>query len=195
VGRICIETYNREGEFVQSSVRVVPQTVPAASMLELCQDLRAAAEDNQAVTADGSAGPSRASLASISTTLQIVGMSAALAPVREAVKTYVVKPPTLMDVVMSGLQLKLQTQLRDTQPLATPWSAGLAIGQCCQSRFPVMLAGQPLFDCRLVAGPNVPPYHLTSGMLLFEAVHPQKTENRLTIRVLAAKRLGPRLEN
>jgi hypothetical protein len=72
----------------------------------------------------------------------------------------------------------------------SPWSLEAALIPRQEAQFPVSIAGQKVFDCRVVVGPPNPPYNLLGGVLLFEAVHPEDTTRRLTIRVLAAMRMG-----
>lgn len=187
VGRICIETYAHDGEFMQSSVRLIPQASRDASLMDLCQDLQSKSAD-----ADSNAPPAPAesikSMAVLAVTLQTIGLCGALEPIREAVREQVLKLPNVIDVILAGLRVRLETHMSPSEVLFMPWLGGGTLGPCEQSRFPVCLAGQPVFDCRLICGPTAPPYHLTAGMLLFEAVHPDKPRNRLTVRVLAAKK-------
>lgn len=195
VGRLCIETYDRDGAYVQSSVRSVPECAPIASLMQMCRDLvpkmSIAGASTDAPESENADNVSPNSLASLTVMMQTVGMCSALQPIRDAVREQVIKVPTLMDVILSGLNLRLEAKMPGTEIVVMPGLNGVFLGPCEQSHFPVCLAGQPLFDCRLISGPTAPPYHLTAGMLLFEAVHPEKPQNRLTVRVLAAKRLGP----
>jgi hypothetical protein len=187
VGRICIETFAQDGTFLQSSVRLAPRPAQLASLMEFCEDLQPVS-DEPGVKAAPASPEMIKSMATLAVTLQIIGSCGALEPIREAVREQVLNVPDLLDLILSGLKLKLETHMSPTEMLFMPWLAGGTLGPCEQSRFPVCLAGQTVFNCRMVSGSMVSPYHLTGGMLLLEAVHPDKPQNRLTVRVLAAKK-------
>jgi len=188
LGRILLETYDCDGNMLRSSVRTVPQFQPNASLLDLWRTF-AASNPTEDVTS-ASTGVTRETVAALLTTIQGMGCSRAIAPIRLAVRAAdVVKKPTVLDVLLNGLRLNLEAEPSDGEVVKMPWSLDAALCPRRETQFPVLLAGQKLFDCRMVVGPANPPYNLLGGVLLFEAVHPDKPSNRLTIRVLAAKRL------
>jgi hypothetical protein len=187
--RVCVETYDANGVFIRSSVRQVPQFAPTISLLDVCKLLRPGGspstpglEPKPSSASDGTAG--------MLIMLRAVTCAGALEPIRASLRKDIVKLPTLVDVLLNGLRINLETDVTDISMVMSPWSIEAALAPSYQSKFPVCLAGQKLFDCRMIVGPTKPPYQLTGGVLMLEAVHPEKPENRVMIRVLAAKRIA-----
>lgn len=190
-GRLMVETYDRDGVLLRSSVRVVPQFRANTSLFDICRIEPAIAESSAEPPpgSDPADHPLRAD-APLMMMLETLGCAQALAPIRDAVRHSVIKKPSLLGFVFNGLRLNVDAQIVESELVKSPWSSEAALAPRHEAQFPVSLAGQHLFDCRMVVGPSSPPYNLTGGVLLFEAVHPEDTQNRLTIRVLAAKRFG-----
>lgn len=190
--RVLIETFSDQGTLLRSSVRSVPQMCSNASLLDALMELQpsTAVSSTQSQDKGGTPQISRENLAGLMVMLQSMGASRALTPIRDAVRRDVVKKPSLIGMVLGGLRMRVDTEITETEAVASRWSPDAALTPRREAQFPVVLSGQKLFDCRLVVGPANPPYNLLGGVLLFEAVHPEKPDNRLTLRVLAAKRMG-----
>ena len=187
-GRLMVETYDRDGVLLRSSVRVVPQFRANASLFDICRSEPDAGADDSSCN-DSDNHPLRAD-APLMMMLETLGCAQALAPIREVVRHTVIKKPSILGFVFNGLRMNVDAQITESELVRSPWSPEAALTPRHEALFPVSLAGQHLFDCRMIVGPPDPPYNLTGGVLLLEAVHPEDTQNRLTIRVLAAKRLG-----
>jgi hypothetical protein len=187
--KVLIELYDRDGQFMRSSVRIVPQYRPTATLLDVWNMLhnqaghRGAAEDaGEGTDAGGTAG--------LMAMLHTLGSARSLRPIRDVVRQDVIKPPSIIGLLLAGLKLNLQADVSDCEVVTSPWSTDAELSPRQMARFPVAIDGQKLFDCRLIVGPPNPPYQLTAGVLMFEAVHPQKSDHRFTLRVLAAKRIA-----
>jgi hypothetical protein len=110
---------------------------------------------------------------------------------RDLVKREVVNVPSMLSILLAGLRPTLQTTLTTAHPLDFPWVFGRVNVPCYEADFAAYLAGTRFFDCRVIAGPSVPPCDLLGGLLVIEVAHPQRPENRLTVRVLASSRTQP----
>ncbi|MCI0677371.1 MAG: hypothetical protein L0Y42_16545 [Phycisphaerales bacterium] len=187
VGRVLVEIYDQQGTLLRSSVRLVPLGFPNASILDSCTR----SDFQESTTVEGQPQVNRQSIASLMATLQTLGTARALFPIRASVRDHdIFKKPSVLSVLLAGLQVHLQAHIVESEMVKSPWSLEAALIPRQEAQFPVSIAGQKVFDCRVVVGPPNPPYNLLGGVLLFEAVHPENTAKRLTIRVLAAKRMG-----
>ena len=184
--RVLIETFDREGTLLRSSVRSVPQMNRSANLFDVLMEMRAQIASDSAQDQDVPR-MSNDNLAGLMVMLQSMGCSRAIAPIREAVRRDVVRTPTVLGILLGGLRLKVEADITETELVGSPWSSDAALAPRREAQFPVAISGQKLFDCRMVVGPSNPPYNLLGGALLFEAAHPEKPDNRLTVRVLAAK--------
>jgi hypothetical protein len=178
VERILIETFDHEGVPLRTSVRSIPYVEPAASLM----DIWALPRDKPAVTRDSVAG--------MMMMLQTMSVSRAVRPIREAVRLDIIKRPKIIGLLLSGLRFTLEADFSQRATIRAPWGSETALTPRQEVTFPLSLTGQKLLDCRMVVGPAERPYNLIGGAMLFEAVHPDKPDNRLTVRVLAAKRAG-----
>jgi hypothetical protein len=124
-------------------------------------------------------------------TLQALGTTPPVAPIRDVVKDHIVQTPSLLTLLMTGLKPTATASMRFATHSVFPWALDRVQVPCYQAEFATYLAGERCFDCRVVAGPSVPPMHLLGGLLVIEAAHPQQPDNRLTIRVLASSRATP----
>ena len=111
----------------------------------------------------------------------------ALLPVREAVRSSVIRMPSLLDLILSGLRLRLEVEIANACPAHAVNPALGAPLWCAQSCFSLNIAGQRLADCRMILGPGDAPYDLLGGVRLLEAANPDHPDHRLTLRVLAGK--------
>jgi hypothetical protein len=127
------------------------------------------------------------SLAVVLIRLNTIATSRSVRPVALAVKDDVVRMPNVLEILASGFSRKLQLTVRES--LSQVHSPFVLMGSVPSSemRFQLRYAGQPLFDGRLLCRPPDPPFHLTGGLLVLEAVHPENPHNRLTVRVLASR--------
>jgi hypothetical protein len=184
VGKLLIETYDSQGTLLRCSLRTVPNSICGASLLNVlsgCEPLRDVPANGAGATVQGD------DVASMLTMMQLMGGSKALTPIRDSIRDQVVQKPSLIGIWINCLALNVQAKVEQCRMLQSPWTAGGMFAAREEAKFPVILAGQRLFDCRLIVGPTDPPYNLTAGALMFEAVHPEKKQNRLMICVLAAK--------
>jgi hypothetical protein len=195
--RIRIEAYDENGTFLSAWSRLAPDMFPESTLfkaLATLPEMGPVGQQPPAMLAAGS-DEQRAlrdeSFYSMVAALQALGTSPPLTPIRELVKEHVVEVPTLVSLLLSGLRPNLKTTLTTAQPLEFPWVLGRVMVPCYEADFATYLAGQRFFDCRVVAGPSVPPCDLIGGLLVIEAAHPEKPENRLTVRVLASSRSQP----
>jgi hypothetical protein len=177
VGRMRIELFDQDGELLRSSIRVMPQSCPTPSLQALCADFQA----NPDASADG--------VVTLMSTLLPMGTAKAMVPVQEKIRKNVIREPTILTFLLNGLRLKVDAAFTDSRPISLPWSQGVALAPMYMVEAPVNIAGQHVMNCRMLVGPPGSPYHLTAGVLLFEATHPDKPRNKLTIRLLAAQRV------
>lgn len=178
IAKLQVETFDEQGELLRSSMRTVPYSRCDATLLDVLR--------SDSVT-DVRGESSLSNLAGMVTLLELTGGSRALLPIGERIREHVLDEPNLIDFLLSGLRLRLETPIEQHQLVCAAWPSetGLIFSQ--EAAFPVTLAGRKLFDCRLVVGPAVPPYDLLAGTLLIEAVNPEHGENRLKICVLAGR--------
>lgn len=201
VGRVRVEAYDRNGKFLQSSVRIVPQSAPTPSLYETCHTLL---EMTSGVNVLKTSSPSDASvlpraelarisgdgLVTLTMALRSLGGARALTMIRDVVQKEVVREPSILGLLLRGLRINLHADFTEGHMETAPWSEEATISPRYRVKSPVYLSGQHLFDCQLLVGPPLPPYHLTAGVLQLEAVHPDKPQNRLTVQVLAAKHMN-----
>jgi hypothetical protein len=182
VNRVLIETFDQEGTLLRTSTRSVPQMSDSPSLLDLWREL---------AWPTGSLFGERTlandSVASMMMTLQALGTSGALRPIREAARKDIIKQPKILGLLLNGLRFTVEADFSRSELVKSINSSDDTIAPRYQIDFPVSLTGQRMFNCRLVCGPPTAPYHLLGGTLLFEAVHPDKPRNRLSVRVLAAQ--------
>jgi hypothetical protein len=96
--------------------------------------------------------------------------------------------PSIFAFLLTGLKPTVTASMSSATPSEFPWALEQVRVPCHQAEFSTLLAGERLFECRVVAGPSVPPMDLLGGILVIEAAHPVHTQNRLTMRVLASSR-------
>src|SRR5262245_34158485 len=110
--RILIETYDRDGTLMRSSVRSVPRMVSTANLFDVLMDMRASAHADAATTSDSQPPPvptiSTDNIAGLMVMLQSMGCSRAIAPIREAVRLNVLRKPSLVGILLGGLRLKVE---------------------------------------------------------------------------------------
>ena len=181
--KLLVETFDQKGKLLRSSLRTVPNLRSSCTVMDVLYGKsrpgpRAAGSD-ESISRDG--------MASMLTMIQLMGGSRALLPIRESVRDQIVQRPSLLRVLLNGLRLNVETRIDRCELVQTPWSTDAALAPRQDATFPVVLAGQRLFDCRVIVGPPQAPYNLTGGTLFFEAVHPEKPANRLSVWVLAAQ--------
>jgi hypothetical protein len=215
--RLRVETYDAKGEFVAAWSRLVPEIFPDASLYQALATLpepgplRALRQEpaashaeaprvslgaatDEAVEAAILLDPQRlrdCGLYEMVATLQALGTTPPVAPIRDVVKDHIVQVPSLLTLLMTGLKPTATASMRFATQSAFPWAFDRIDVPCYQAEFTTFLAGERCFDCRVVAGPSVPPLHLLGGLLVIEAAHPQQPENRLTVRLLASSRTRP----
>ena len=184
--RILIETFDREGAALRSSIRSVPRQWPGASLLDLWTEL-----SSPAGSLFGEQGVGANNIAGMMMTLQTLGGSRALRPIRDAVREQVVKQPKILGLLLNGFRICVEADFSQSELVRSLRTVDGPASPRYQIDFPLLLTGQRLFDCRVVVGPPAKPYNLLGGTLLFEAAHPDKPQNRLTVRVLAAQHKEP----
>jgi len=191
VGRVLIKCYDQHCRLLGTSIRVVPQCPPGESLLDTCAMLEA---DDLLAALDGAADQRKHDVSGgflgISSMISPIGASEAMKPVLVVAKRDVVRQPSLLGLLIGGLQLKLNAPLRSSATLESPWSTDTPMTPRRQIEFPLQLGGQTMLSCRAIVGPDDPPYNLTGGILQFEAAHPEHPNQRMTVRVLAAKRMA-----
>lgn len=183
--RVCVEVYDRDGDLLRSSIRTTPKFASTFNLLDVCRLLQPV--DESAPAAPVALAGSPDDLAGMLLTLRAEVCCGATESIRQSMRDHVVRAPTLVEVVLNALRLSVQTNITEAGMVMPPWSLEGGLAPAYQCRFPVCFAGQKLFDCRMIAGPALPPFQLTGGMLLAEAVHPDKPDNRMMIRILAAR--------
>ena len=197
VSRLMIELYDHQGKLMRSSIRTVPQVESCPNLLDMLASAPASTRSRKSFDLKSAAAafnPSDArlmktgaddseSMPSLMTWMQLMGGSRALLPVREAIRDHVVMKPSILGLVLAGFKITLEAHTENRQRIGEDASAPKH-----EARFPVLLSGQRLFDCRVVVGPTASPYNLTAGALLVEAVHPEQPARRLTVSVLAAQK-------
>jgi hypothetical protein len=120
-------------------------------------------------------------------TLQAISECRSIKPIRNTVKANILNLPGVVSLLIAGFKLKPEMALRHemtasgavTSPFNVPWDEAL---------FQLRVAGQPMLNGRLACRSPEPPFHLTGGLLMLEAAHPERPQHRLMVRVLAAKR-------
>ena len=182
VNRVLIETFDREGTLLRTSYRSVPQMPEAPSVLDLWRELAWPSG-----TLFGDRTVENDSVASMMMTLQALGTSGALRPIREAARKDIIKQPKILGLLLNGLRFTVEADFSRSELVKSICTSDDSVAPRYQIDFPVSLTGQRMFNCRLVCGPPTSPYHLLGGALLFEAVHPDNPQNRLSVRVLAAQ--------
>lgn len=201
--RVLIETYDEHGVFQSSWSRLSPvvfpestlfralSTLPTVGPLSVRDDEQASIEAERLLTVEATQALRDESLYGMVAALQAVGTTPPVTPIRDLVKGHVVETPSVLSLLFSGLRPTLQTTLTTAQPLDFPWVFGRVNVPCYEADFATYLAGARFFDCRVIAGPSVPPCDLLGGLLVIEVAHPHKPANRLTVRVLASSRTQP----
>lgn len=186
--RVRIETFDKDGTLIRASLRTVPQVRSSTTLLDMISGMAAGNE----FLVDAAAGDdfAKPNMPATLTKMQLLGGSKALTPIREAIRDHVVTKPSLLAIVLHGLRIKVEAPVNQREVVRSPWSEHAALVPRQQAKFPMLLSGHRLFDCRVVVAPPQPPYHLTAGALLIEAVHPENAANRLTMCVLAAKHVA-----
>jgi hypothetical protein len=183
VGRVCVEVFDENGAFVHTSIRQVPMGSPSASLLDLCKHISVERPGSEEI---GRTPEQTEALEALMIMLHSIGNSRSLQVIRDATRSDVIEMPSLLSVVISGFKFKVEMDLRHGT-----WRGGmpamLSSAPCDEARFQLRIAGQPMFNGRLVCRAPQPPFHLTAGMLILEAVHPHNPQNRFMLRVLAAK--------
>jgi len=177
VGRVLIKCYNQQGQLTGTSVRMVPRSSPGDSLLETCA--------MQPADDDVSGG-----LLGLTSIVSPIGASGALKPLRELIKRDVVKQPSMIGLLLGGLRLNLRAEVRAKATIDAAWCDEAPLTPRRQLEFPLQIGGQTMLNCRAIVGPADPPYNLTGGILQFEASNPDHPQNRITVRVLAAKRMN-----
>lgn len=207
--RIRIETYDERGEFIAQWSRLAPEIFPDASVYQALATLPQRGPLGLPLNREGE-GEGDDSLAMVRSlppaaldalqrgqdrgmyemvaTLQTLGMTPPLASIRELVKDHVVSMPSIFSFLLSGLKPTVAATLSSATPCEFPWVLDRVQVPAYQAEFTTLLAGERMFDCRMVAGPSVPPMDLLGGLLVIEAAHPDNPGNRLTVRVLASSR-------
>jgi hypothetical protein len=178
--RLLIEMYDDTGTLLRSSIRTVPQVSTNANLLDVLAGRPVT--PGAAESMDGVAG--------MMTMLQRMGGARSLAPIRDSIRDHVVRRPSVIALLLAGLRLQVDAMIDANAIALTQHATHLSSAPRYESRFPLLLSGQRLFDCRVVVGQPQAPYSLTGGALLVEVAHPEKSSNRLTVCVLAAKSTG-----
>jgi hypothetical protein len=205
--RLLVEVYDEAGVFMSSASRLAPVVFPESTLFHALASLpvtgpvaRAPLSAVNSVDPRGLGSGMEAagndvlrdeSLYGMVAVLQAIGTTPPMLPIRELVKSDVVEVPSMLSLLFSGLRPTLRTTMTTAQALEFPWVLGRVNVPCYEAGFATYLAGERFFDCRIIAGPSVPPCDLLGGLLVIEAAHPRKPENRLTIRVLASNRTQP----
>lgn len=203
--RIRIESYDARGEFISQWSRLAPEIFADASVYQalatlpqrgpLGLPLNREDEDDLAMVrsmpAEALEAMQRAQdrgMYEMVATLQTLGMTPPLATIRELVKDHVVNMPSIFSFLLSGLKPTVAATLSSATPCEFPWMLDRVHVPAYQAEFATLLAGERMMDCRVIAGPSVPPMDLLGGLLVIEAAHPDVPGNRLTVRVLASSR-------
>lgn len=186
VNRVLVETFDHQGTPLRSSVRVVPQLPGNPSLLDLWRELAWPSGS----LFDEKAAPDNA-VAGMMMSLQCLGTARALRPIRDAVKDDVFKKPKILGLLLNGLRFSVEADFSQSELVKSVPAEGSEGSPRYQIDFPVALTGQRMFNCRLICGAPVAPYSMLGGTLLFEAAHPDKPTNRLSVRVLAAQSSKP----
>lgn len=182
--KVWVETYDHQGALVQSSIRSVPTGISPSSVLELCQYMH---DHSTSAATVGEAAVNRESLAALLIKLNAIGSSRSLRPIHEVVKKDVLRVPGVLEMVAAGFKRRMQLMVHQSQWQARPLMGLLGHVPSGEMRFQLRYGGQAIFNGRLLCRTPEAPFHLTGGLLMLEAVHPDKPQNRLTLRVLAAK--------
>jgi len=197
VSKLMVELYDHQGKLLRSSIRTVPQVESCPNLLDMLSSGRAPAAAKKSFALKDAAAAFTStdarlmkvgaddsdSMPGLMTWMQLMGGSRALQPVREAIRDHVVLKPSILGLVLAGFKISLEAHTQDRKPIGDDDGSPKH-----EARFPVLLSGQRLFDCRVVVGPTTSPYNLTAGALLVEAVHPEQPARRLTVSVLAAQK-------
>jgi len=180
INRLLVETYDDHGVLLRSSIRNVPKFTSSLTMLDVLGSVSSDDQPSSAANAQATED-----LARVMTLMQLTGGSRALFPIREAIRDHVISRPSIIGLMLAAFRLKVEAPMDSPENAAN--AAMMATTGKRDARFPVLLSGQRLFDCRVVVGPTAPPYNMTAGALLMEAVHPENAKKRLTICVLAGR--------
>jgi hypothetical protein len=182
--RVWVETYDQQGTLLQSSIRTVPTEFGSSSAVELCRYIHMHSSLREPNVLDEI---NLESLAAVLIRLNTIATSRSVRPIALAVKDHVVRLPNVLEILASGFSRKVQLTVHES--LSQVHSPFVLMGSVPSSemRFQLRCAGQALFDGRLLCRPPEPPFHLTGGLLVLEAVHPENPHNRLTVRVLASR--------
>lgn len=125
---------------------------------------------------------------SMLTFVQAVQENKALAELRSSAWLEIARIPSLLNMVSHlGLQLSVEPDFIRSRPALYRWP-GLA--QPLKAfEFPTIVRanGEVALRCRIVATRPRGVLQISAGMLYFEAVHPDKPENRVTVRLLSAR--------
>ena len=197
--RLRIETYDDKGEFVAAWSRLVPEIFPRASLYQALATLPAPGPFGSRLSAAPLPPSTLAEqrllrdcgVYELISTLQALGTTPPMVPIRDVVKDHIVSLPSIVSLVLTGLKPSAEATMSTATSAGFPWVFQGAMAPCYQAEFSTYFAGERCFDCRVVVSPSVPPMHLLGGLLVIEAVHPQMPENRLTARVLATSRAMP----
>ncbi len=194
IGKLLVEMFDEHGTLQRSSLRTVPRVFGSWNLLDVLSGRGCAVP---AAVAAGTANGATAvgdvnmqDLSSVLTVLQMIGGAKSLGPIRDAIRDHIISRPSLLAILLNGLRLKVEAPMELRELVQSPWLTHLALTPREEAKFPVLLSGERLFDCRVVVAPTNPPFNLTAGAVLIEAVHPEKPENRLTLCVLAGKHCG-----
>jgi hypothetical protein len=194
--RVRVETYDHEGNFVAGWSRLAPEVFPSSSLFEALGMLPQPGplSNGRALlpaTSEQLRQNKDEGLYEMVAVLQALGTTPPMTPIRNLLKEHVVEMPSVFGLLLSGLRPTLTATMTSATPCEFPWFLDQVMVPCYHAEFATLLAGERFFDCRVVAGPSVPPCDLIGGLLVIEVVHPRDRENRLTVRMLASSRSRP----
>ena len=199
--RLRIETYDANGEFVAAWSRLVPEIFPQASLYQALATLPEPGPFGSRTPASAAPLPPSTvaeqrllrdcGVYELISTLQALGTTPPMTPIRDVVKDHIVSVPSIVSLVLTGLKPSAEATMSTATSAGFPWVFQGAMAPCYQAEFSTYFAGERCFDCRVVVAPSVPPMHLLGGLLVIEAVHPRYPDNRLSARVLATSRVMP----
>lgn len=182
--RVRIESFDRFGEHINTSHRTLPiaaSDVNAGGMEALG---RALAEGSQ--YGSETDAQSAEDLAKLSISLQEIGKSGALRPIRHAARKTVIHEPNILMLILNAFRINVRADFANAERMTQPWLPEFDVPQYVASS-PLYIAGQHVLNCRVVLGPVGDPFALTAGVLGFEITHPDRPQNKLTVRLLATK--------
>ncbi len=201
--RVEVSVFDEYGELLKSSSILLPPDIFKRGPYESCSEVYslyhqaslAFGEDLQSVMHHlsekdridfGSA--IGAGALSMLTFVQAVQENKALAELRSSAWLEIARVPSLLNIVSHlGLRLSVEPDFIRSRPALYRWP-GLA--QPLKAfEFPTIVRAneEVALRCRIVATRPRGVLQISAGMLYFEAVHPDKPENRVRIRILAAR--------